>query len=191
MTEKLSNNSNEASPFDEERRNILGKVYLANVRNRLRELEYPNDVDCKRWIWELVQNSKDSIANQQDRKDVDIKIKVEKDIYTFSHNGSPFTIKPLTALLYKYSEGKINNGESTGRFGTGFLTTHSLSKNVKITGDIILKEKDGVQGFSINMYREGGDEELLEGLKKTYKFIHKCNTKLGSSGSPILALNNK
>ena len=169
MTDKLSNNSNEESPFDEERRNILGKVYLANVRNRLRELEYPNDVDCKRWIWELVQNSKDSIANQQDRKDVDIIIKVEKDIYTFSHNGSPFTIKTLTALLYKYSEGKINNGESTGRFGTGFLTTHSLSKNVKITGDIILKEKDGVQGFSINMYREGGDEELLEGLKKTEK----------------------
>ena len=168
MTDKLSD-SNETNPFDEERRNILGKVYLANVRNRLRELEYPNDVDCKRWIWELVQNSKDSISSQPERKDVDIKIKVEKDIYSFSHNGSAFTIKTLTALLYKYSEGKANNGESTGRFGTGFLTTHSLSKNVKITGDIILKAQEGVQGFSIYMYREGGDEELLEGLKKTEK----------------------
>ena len=162
-----TSNVKESNPFDEERRNILGKVYLANVRNRLRELEYPSDIDCKRWIWELVQNSKDSIANQSERKDVDIKIKVEKDIYSFSHNGSPFTIKTLTALLYKYSEGKINNGESTGRFGTGFLTTHSLSKNVKIIGDIILKDKEDVQGFSINMYREGNDEELLEGLKRT------------------------
>ena len=78
-------------------------------------------------------------------------------------------MKTLTALLYKYSEGKLNNGESTGRFGTGFLTTHSLSKHVKITGDITLKNKDSVQGFELDMYREGEDEELLEGLKKTEK----------------------
>ena len=119
------------NPFEEERSMIFGKVYLANVRNRLRELEYPNDVDCKRWIWELVQNAKDSISNQPNRKDIDIKVKVENDVYSFTHNGSPFTMKTLTALLYKYSEGKLNNGESTGRFGTGFLTTHSLSKHVK------------------------------------------------------------
>lgn len=157
------------NPFEEERSKIFGKVYLANVRNRLRELEYPNDVDCKRWIWELVQNAKDSISNQPNRKDIDIKVKVENDIYSFTHNGSPFTMKTLTALLYKYSEGKLNNGESTGRFGTGFLTTHSLSKHVKITGDITLKNKDSVQGFELDMYREGEDEELLEGLKKTEK----------------------
>ena len=155
--------------FDEERGNIFGKIYLANVKNRLRELEFPNDIDCKRWIWELVQNAKDSISNHPDRNGVDIKIKIENDIYSFSHNGSPFTMKTLTALLYKFSEGKLNNGESTGRFGTGFLTTHSLSKIVKIKGDIILKNKDDIQGFKLIMYREGEDEELLEGLKKTEK----------------------
>ena len=155
--------------FDEERGNIFGKIYFANVKNRLRELEFPNDIDCKRWIWELVQNAKDSISNHPDRNGVDIKIKIENDIYSFSHNGSPFTMKTLTALLYKFSEGKSNNGESTGRFGTGFLTTHSLSKIVKIKGDIILKNKDDIQGFKLIMYREGEDEELLEGLKKTEK----------------------
>lgn len=98
---------------------------------------------------------------------MDIKIKVENDIYTFTHNGAPFTWKTLTALLYKFSEGKNNNGESTGRFGTGFLTTHSLSKIVKITGDIIPKDKKEVQGFRLIMYRDGEDEELLNGLKKT------------------------
>ena len=48
-----------------------------------------------------------------------------------------------------------------------FLTTHSLSKIVKITGDIIPKDKKEVQGFRLIMYREGEDEELLNGLKKT------------------------
>ena len=161
-TTKLNEN-----PFDDERKNIFGKIYLANVRNRLRELENPNDVDCKRWIWELVQNAKDSISNQKDRNTVDIKIKVENDIYTFTHNGAPFTFGTLTALLYKFSEGKANDGESTGRFGTGFLTTHSLSKTVKITGDIIPKDKKGVKGFTLTMYREGEDKELLNGLKQT------------------------
>ena len=40
--------------FDAERRKILNKVYLANIRNRLRELENPTDIDCKRWIWEMI-----------------------------------------------------------------------------------------------------------------------------------------
>ena len=137
--------------FDEERKKIFNKIYLANVRNRLRELENPTDIDCKRWIWELVQNAKDSISNKPNRKDVDIKIKVEKDTYSFIYNGSPFSAETLVALIYKYSEGKSNNGESTGRFGTGFLTTHSLSKTVRITGDIIQKNEENIRGFNLTM----------------------------------------
>eukprot|EP00833_Pecoramyces_ruminatium_P014851 jgi/Orpsp1_1/1188883/evm.model.d7180000067945.1 len=38
-----------SNPFDSDRMTIFGKVYLANVENRLRELENPKDVDCKRW----------------------------------------------------------------------------------------------------------------------------------------------
>ena len=148
MENSLNINKN---PFDEERKKIFGKMYLANVRNRLRELENPTDIDCKRWIWELVQNAKDSISNKPNRKDVDIKIKVEKDTYSFIYNGSPFSAETLVALIYKYSEGKSNNGESTGRFGTGFLTTHSLSKTVRITGDIIQKNEENIRGFNLTM----------------------------------------
>jgi len=161
-SEKSKNN-----PFEEGRRNIFGKIYLANVHNRLRELENPNDVDCKRWVWELVQNAKDSISGSSDRTSVDIEIIVVGNTYTFRHNGSPFTNDNLTALLYKYSDGKTNDCESTGRFGTGFLTTHSLSKKVKISGDVISRGETEPQGFTITMYREGEDEELLRGLKRT------------------------
>ncbi|OUM65748.1 hypothetical protein PIROE2DRAFT_7163 [Piromyces sp. E2] len=158
--EKIRNNS-----LNDEIMYIFGKVYLANIRNRLRELEHPSMVDCKRWIWELIQNAKDSIVGQKDRKDIDIEIIAEGDKYTFKHNGSPFTGKTLSALLYKFSESKSNNAESVGRFGTGFLTTHSLSKLVNISGNILSGNK--INRFTVTMYREGEEEELLEGLTKT------------------------
>ena len=202
MDNSLQFNSN---LFDEERSKIFGKIYLANVRNRLRELENPNDVDCKRWIWELVQNAKDSISNQPDRKDVDIKIKIENDIYSFTHNGSPFTKGTLFALLYKFSEGKTNNGESTGRFGTGFLTTHSLSKVVKMEGPI-KDDDETICGFEVTMYRDGkNNDELINGIiqmeneKKFYKkkqpkwtkFTYILKTKRNKESSELGANNFK
>ncbi|OUM68466.1 hypothetical protein PIROE2DRAFT_3755 [Piromyces sp. E2] len=163
----MTENMNNPFPFNKYKENIFGNVYLANVRNRLRDLENPSPIDCKRWVWELVQNAKDSIVGQKDRVDVDIEIIVKDDLYIFMHNGAPFNMGTLTALLYKYSEGKTNDCESTGRFGTGFLTTHSLSKTVKITSDIIEEGHEKPYGFTVTMFREGEDQELLEGLKKT------------------------
>jgi hypothetical protein len=148
---------------------LLNKMYISNVRNRLRQLNEPTENDCKRWIWELIQNAKDSISQDVTRHTVNIKIIVKDDTVVFKHNGSPFTAKAQLGLLYKYSEGKINNSESTGRFGTGFLTTHTLSKIVSIEGDVYKNEADNSQlcGFSATMYRDGLNEfELLEGVKK-------------------------
>lgn len=54
------------NPFDKYMKNIFNKIYLANVGNRLRELENPSNIDCKRWIWELIQNAKDSISGRKD-----------------------------------------------------------------------------------------------------------------------------
>ena len=158
--EKIRNNS-----LDDEIMYIFGKVYLANIRNRLRELEHPSIVDCKRWVWELIQNAKDSIVGQKDRKDIDIEIIANSNEYTFKHNGSPFTGKTLSALLYKFSESKDNNSESIGRFGTGFLTTHSLSKTVKNSGNIMSGNK--INRFEVTMHREGEEDELLKGLNET------------------------
>lgn len=150
--------------FDE----LLNKMYISNVQNRLRQLNEPTENDNKRWIWELIQNAKDSISNDKDRQLVDIKILVRDGEVKFLHNGSPFTAKAQLGLLYKYSEGKANNSESTGRFGTGFLTTHTLSKIVSIEGDVFTDNYDNpLCGFSATMYRDGIDEnELLAGVQK-------------------------
>ncbi|WP_430937360.1 hypothetical protein [Saccharicrinis sp. 156] len=36
---------------------LLSEMYLSNVQNRLRQLNEPTNNDCKRWVWELIQNA--------------------------------------------------------------------------------------------------------------------------------------
>ena len=99
----------------------------------------------------------------------DIILTIEDDYVIFQHDGNPFNGDSYLALLYKYSDGKKDNAESTGRFGTGFLTTHSLSKVVNIEGPII-DEKGNICGFEVTMYRDGkSDKELIEGMNKMEK----------------------
>ena len=141
---------------------LLKKMYISNVKNRLTHLK---DIDRKRWVWELIQNAKDTISKSPERDGVDIRISIDGDIVKFRHNGEPFTPDARFALLWKYSEDKENQ-ESTGRFGTGFLTTHCLSKIVSIESDMYM-EGSKKCGFSVTMYRDGQvEKELLEGLEK-------------------------
>lgn len=146
---------------------LLRKMYISNVAKRLRELNAPNDIDRKRWVWELIQNAKDTIVGDSSRKDINIRIEIDGDTVKFKHDGNPFTADARFGLLYKYSEDKENQ-ESTGRFGTGFLTTHCLSKIVSIESNMYRnEERTQLCGFSVTMYRDGQIEnELLEGLNK-------------------------
>ena len=145
---------------------LRDKMYISNVSKRLRELNQPNDIDRKRWIWELLQNAKDSITNKPDRDSIKARILIDGDVVKFQHDGAPFTAYTRLGLLYKYSEDK-ESAESTGRFGTGFLTTHCLSKVVTIESNMYDDENNTIVGFSVTMYRDGSTEkELLEGLEK-------------------------
>lgn len=146
---------------------VFDKMYITNVEKRLRELNSPSDNDRKRWVWELIQNAKDTIAKDPNRDTIDVRIEVEGNIVRFRHNGAPFTPEARLGLLYKYSEDKENQ-ESTGRFGTGFLTTHCLSKVVNIESNMYADAAcTKLCGFSVTMYRDGLiASELIEGLKK-------------------------
>ena len=146
---------------------VFDQMYITNVEKRLRELNAPTDIDKKRWIWELIQNAKDTIALDPNRDEINVRIEIDGDCVKFKHDGAPFTAKARYGLLYKYSGGKENQ-ESTGRFGTGFLTTHCLSKIVTIESNMY-SNKDCTElcGFEVTMYRDGLiSSELIEGLRK-------------------------
>lgn len=55
-------------------KDLLSDMYLSNVKKRLRALNQPSENDRKRWVWELIQNAKDSISKDNNRSSVDIEI---------------------------------------------------------------------------------------------------------------------
>src|ERR1043165_208949 len=99
-----------------------------------------------RWIWELLQNAKD-VANADG---IDIRVKLTKEELSFSHNGLPFKTTHLLALLYKTSTKSLNGeGGTTGKYGTGFITTHILSRKLIISG--IHENHSGKRRFDLTI----------------------------------------
>ena len=67
---------------------LLDKMYISNVSKRLRELNQPNDIDRKRWIWELLQNAKDTITNNPKRDSIKARILIDGDSVKFQHDDN-------------------------------------------------------------------------------------------------------
>ncbi len=98
------------------------------------------DSNCRiRWIWELIQNAKD-VPNEFGK--CKIRIEIQKDKLTFAHNGDPFRVSDLESLIAQYSSKPEENEtetETTGKYGTGFITTYILSRKVSIKGMFCMK----------------------------------------------------
>ena len=102
----------------------------AKIHQKMSELrESDNERLCRRWIWELIQNANDC-ANPT----VNIEIKNDGSYLEFIHDGKPFNYSGLMTLVTQLSRKEIEANNSTGKFGTGFLTTHLLSETVEIKG---------------------------------------------------------
>ena len=68
-----------------------------------------------RWIWELVQNAVDC----SEGKKVNININLSPDKVTVSHDGVPFELEHLVALVTKTSTKSTEGLEGKkGKFGT-------------------------------------------------------------------------
>lgn len=98
----------------------------------LRDFEKFNSHSSNRAIWELVQNACDLTT------DCKIVIDYTDNKISFSHNGKPFVSKSLISLIKQVS-GKYGDEEidEVGKYGTGFLTTHTFGR--KFTINSVLK----------------------------------------------------
>jgi len=95
----------------------------------LRDFEDFNEYSSNRAIWELVQNACDLTI------ECDITIDYRHNKFSFSHNGRPFSTNALISLIKQVSGDKDENSEipPVGKYGTGFLTTHSLGRRFTIS----------------------------------------------------------
>ena len=99
----------------------------------LDKVKEDKEKNIRRWVWELMQNAKDA-KNRFDKVNISIFLSQTKLI--FSHNGNPFSEDNLISLAQQVSSKDSDNEdeEVTGKFGTGFISTHLLSNIIYING---------------------------------------------------------
>jgi hypothetical protein len=133
---------------------------------------YSNRLESsRRWIWELIQNACD--ASSADG--IYLTIKITMDQLVFSHNGRPFTVEEILYLIEQTSSKERRdfqncpnqlNPPSMGRYGTGFLTTHLLSKKVEIKGIVQDKQDSQKRNFTLHLDRS---ETTIEGMLRSVR----------------------
>tara|TARA_R110002096_G_scaffold378576_1_gene572654 strand:- start:35 stop:688 length:654 start_codon:yes stop_codon:yes gene_type:complete len=159
----------------EEGRKEDGNRSIADkIKKRLHNLDKTVENNQGRWAWELLQNAKDSIADHPDRK-ISVQIELDEDQVVFRHNGIHFTEKDIRGLINQISSKEVEEGEKTtrtGRFGTGFLTTHLLSKVIDVSGIVETIDFELFR-FQFPLDREGSTTtQLVPKIENAWKGFH-------------------
>src|ERR1700683_4846941 len=116
---------------------VLQENTAQAIHQQLEQLDNQKDRYSRRWIWELFQNALDAAPQGQPAK---IQIRHQGHKFAFTHNGAPFHPKEILHLIYHGSTKREREGV-IGRYGTGFLTTHVLSRRVRICGSLNTDER--------------------------------------------------
>lgn len=121
----------------------------------------------RRWVFELLQNAVDTARERRKRR-LSIEIESDGGNVTFRHNGGYFTLDEINAVIYGGStKPYAPDSEYLGRFGTGLLVTHVISRGFKLTGYV--DDQDGVHHFSLTLRRDGDDEPaVVESIDDCY-----------------------
>ena len=138
---------------------VLTENTAQSVLNHLEALKSNRDHMLTRWIWELLQNARDtspntdtclvaSVAYRQGKED-------EHGELVFQHNGAKFNMNDIAHLIYHGST-KVEDKETLGQYGSGFLATHLLSPTIDVSGQL----EDG-RSFKFCLKREIGSVQKL------------------------------
>jgi hypothetical protein len=93
----------------------------------IRGFENFNNYSSNRAVWELIQNACDLTSN------CEVVINYNNG-FSFTHNGKPFTTKSFISLIKQVSGkyGEESEIPEVGKYGTGFLTTHTFGRKFQI-----------------------------------------------------------
>ena len=138
---------------DEIRTRVLTENTAQGVLNHLKALESNRARMLTRWIWELLQNARDTSATFAS-------IECGQGKVIFRHNGTKFKMDEIAHLIYHGST-KVEDEETIGQYGSGFLTTHLLSPTIDVSGQL-----DAGESFKFSLKREVGSvQELSDSME--------------------------
>lgn len=153
--------TNQQNP-DAVRDNVLIDNTAQGVLNHLREFGHNRANVITRWVWELLQNARDASIGVAVQLTVSIEISEGEAV--FQHNGRAFDMEEIAHLIYHGST-KVENEETIGQYGSGFLTTHLLSPQIIISG----KLSNG-QAFDFSLKREiASPQELSKSMNQAWE----------------------
>lgn len=94
----------------------------------IRGFENFNNYSSNRAVWELVQNACDLSET------CEVILDYRNNGFSFTHNGKPFTTKSFISLIKQVSGkyGEESEIPEVGKYGTGFLTTHTFGRKFHI-----------------------------------------------------------
>lgn len=167
--------------------NSAHETAIANkIIDMMQELKLKNDKKTAcRWIWELIQNAKD-VAGETGGINIEIEFNEKEKYLAFKHDGKYFTTGNIVHLISQVSskERNLDSGSAvTGKFGTGFLTTHLLSEKVKVKA--YLKDKDEpLKKIDILLDRSGETkEEVIAAVNESFRQLE-SSQEVNTSVSP-------
>lgn len=156
-----------ASSHKAHTRFIATKIHQEMDKHRAGVETSPNTP--RRWIWELIQNAKDVNIDGKVRVRIDADLEYPDAHVTFSHSGGPFTTENIRFLIEQVSsKERTTDGsgrpKTTGRFGTGFLTTHLLSETVVVNG-VVQEEGLTPRKFELSLDRSGNEANIIASVE--------------------------
>lgn len=156
----------------EERINHNYYKQIADKITQLLDKIHDSKLSDKCWVWELMQNAKD-VPNKFGR--VSVLIELWKDKLVFSHNGDYFTDGNITGLIQQVSsKDSANEGDlnQTGKFGTGFITTHLLSDIIDVKGVVKNPNTGEYQNFKLTLDRSARkSEDMIESITQNLEWV--------------------
>lgn len=166
-------------------RNIATKIH--EELTKLRAGVDASPTTPKRWVWELIQNAKDVNIGGKVRVRIEAGLDDADAHITFQHNGGPFSAENIRFLIEQVSSKDRTNDSSgrpmtTGRFGTGFLTTHLLSERVIIKG---VTEGKGFSArkFKLSLDRSGQElEDIIAAVQAAKDSLQDLDDRLPYAG---------
>ena len=179
---------NEMAQSSDEFSGIVTRVLEDNtaqsVFNHLKALESIRDHVRTRWVWELLQNARDASVGSGTK--LVTRIEQNEDELVFEHNGESFSLEETAHLIYHDST-KVENEETIGQYGSGFLTTHLLSPEINVSGRIT----DG-RYFDFRMRREiNSVSELRESMRDSARKFEDSLSQTQAKCAPFILVFNQ
>ncbi|HMN05177.1 MAG TPA: hypothetical protein PKD45_05565 [Flavobacteriales bacterium] len=145
------------------------------VMQGLEKVRDHKEINRRRWVWELVQNAKDLPKRFGP---VSIRLTYEPHRLVFAHNADPFRVKDVTALINQVSSKPSDSidAQITGKYGTGFISTHLMSARITVKGVVVRQERPAKR-MTLILDREGiRSEDLIPKIRQAQELVERIDS---------------